>query len=129
VAAPEPRLVSETGELVGALGRTGLRIGGIVVNRSLPRALFEQPADVTPLDGLPPALTVRLRRGYEDMRALAARQEAVLAPLVAKAKAPVVGRVPLMVAGPGSLAELTAIGAHLFPEADEPTVRARGLGQ
>jgi anion-transporting ArsA/GET3 family ATPase len=129
VAAPEPRLVSETGELVEALGRTGLRIGGIVVNRSLPRALFEHPADVTPLPGLPPALTARLRRGYEDMQALAARQEAVLAPLVAKAKAPVVGRVPLMAAGPGSLAELAAIGAHLFPEADEPAVRARGLGQ
>jgi anion-transporting ArsA/GET3 family ATPase len=53
VAAPEPRLVGETGELVEALGRTGLRIGGIVVNRSVPRALFEHPADVSPPDGLP----------------------------------------------------------------------------
>jgi hypothetical protein len=34
-----------------------------------------------------------------------------------------------MAAGPGSLAELAAIGAHLFPESDEPVARARGLGQ
>jgi len=129
VAAPEPRLVGETGVLVEALGRTGLRIGGIVVNRSLPRALFEQPADLSPPENLPSALVGRLRRGHADMRALAARQEAVLAPLVAKARAPVVGRVPLMAAGPGSLAELAAIGAHLFPEADEPVARARGLAQ
>jgi anion-transporting ArsA/GET3 family ATPase len=129
VAAPEPRLVTETGALVEALGRTGLRIGGIVVNRSLPRALFEEPPDAQPPESLPSALVARLRRAHADMQALAARQEAVLAPLVAKAKAPVMGRVPLMAAGPGSLAELAAIGAHLFPEADEPAVRARGLGQ
>ena len=129
VAAPEPRLVSETGELVGALGRTGLRIGGIVVNRSLPRALFEEPLDRQPPESLPSALVARLRRTHADLQALAARQEAVLAPLVAKAGAPVVGRVPLMAAGPGSLAELAAIGAHLFPESDEPVARARGLGQ
>ena len=129
VAAPEPRLVSETGALVEALGRTGLRIGGIVVNRSLPRALFEEPLDIPPPESLPSALVTRLRRTHADMQALAARQEAVLAPLVAKAGAPVVGRVPLMAAGPGSLAELAAIGAHLFPDSDEPVARARGLGQ
>ena len=129
VAAPEPRLVTETGALVEALGRTGLRIGGIVVNRSLPRALFEEPLDRQPPESLPSALVARLRRTHADLQALAARQEAVLAPLVAKAGAPVVGRVPLMAAGPGSLAELAAIGAHLFPESDEPVARARGLGQ
>jgi anion-transporting ArsA/GET3 family ATPase len=129
VAAPEPRLVSETGALVEALGRTGLRIGGIVVNRSLPRALFEEPLDTPPPESLPSALVSRLRRTHADMQALAARQEAVLAPLVAKAGAPVVGRVPLMAAGPGSLVELAAIGAHLFPDSDEPVARARGLGQ
>jgi len=74
VTAPEPRLVSETGELVGALGRTGLRIGGIVVNRSLPRALFEQPADVTPLDGLPPA-GWRLCRGDRTRTGRPARSQ------------------------------------------------------
>jgi anion-transporting ArsA/GET3 family ATPase len=129
VAAPEPRLVGETGALVEALGRTGLRIGGIVVNRSLPRALFEEPLDIQPPESLPSTLVGRLRRTHADLQALAARQEAVLAPLVAKAGAPVVGRVPLMAAGPGSLAELAAIGAHLFPESDEPVARARGLGQ
>ena len=129
VAAPEPRLVGETGALVEALARTRLRIGGIVVNRSLPRVLFEDAArDAAALDALPAALVGRLRRAHDDLHALAARQEAVLAPLVAKAGAPVVGRVPLMAAGPGSLAELAAIGAHLFPE-DEPLAPARGLAQ
>jgi anion-transporting ArsA/GET3 family ATPase len=130
VAAPEPRLVDDTGVLVEALGRTRLRIGGIVVNRSLPRVFFDEaPADAAAVDELPAGLVARLRRAHADLHGLAARQEAVLAPLVAKARAPVVGRVPLMVAGPGSLAELAAIGTHLFPEADEPPARARGLAQ
>jgi anion-transporting ArsA/GET3 family ATPase len=130
VAAPEPRLVGETGALVEALARTRLAIGGIVVNRSLPRALFEaSAADASALDELPGGLAARLRRAHADLQGLAARQEAVLAPLVAKARAPIVGRVPLMAAGPGTLAELAAIGAHLFPEADEPPARARGLAQ
>jgi anion-transporting ArsA/GET3 family ATPase len=129
VAAPEPRLVGETGALVEALARTRLRIGGIIVNRSLPRVLFEDTsADAASLGALPAALVGRLRRAHDDLGALAARQEGVLAPLVAKAGAPVVGRVPLMAAGPGSLAELAAIGAHLFPE-DEPLAPARGLAQ
>ena len=130
VAAPEPRLVGETGALVEALARTRLSIGGIVVNRSLPRALFEESAaDAAVLNGLPAGLVARLRRAHADLQGLAARQEAVLAPLVAKARAPIVGRVPLMAAGPGTLAELATIGAHLFPEADEPPARARGLAQ
>jgi len=129
VAAPEPRLVGETGVLVEALGRTGLRIGGIIVNRSLPRAVFDSSsaAEMPVLPDLPSGMLTRLRRGYEDLQGLAARQEAVLAPLVERARAPVVARVPLMAAGPGSLAELAAIGAHLFPETDEPRVQARGL--
>jgi anion-transporting ArsA/GET3 family ATPase len=130
VAAPEPRLVGETGGLVEALGRTGLRIGGIVVNRSLPRTLFESsPADAPVVADLPSALLTRLRRAHADMERLAAHQESVLAPLVEKARAPIVARVPLLAAGPGSLAELAAIGTHLFPEADEPPARARGLAQ
>ena len=130
VAAPEPRLVDETGALVEALARTRLSIGGIIVNRSLPRALFEaSAADASALDELPASLVARLRRAHADLQGLAARQEAVLAPLVAKARAPIVGRVPLMTAGPGTLAELAAIGAHLFPEAEEPPARARGLAQ
>ena len=40
VAAPEPRLVAETDTLVRALAAIDLRIGGIVVNRALPRVLF-----------------------------------------------------------------------------------------
>jgi anion-transporting ArsA/GET3 family ATPase len=130
VAAPEPRLVGETGALVEALGRTGLGIGGIIVNRSVPRALFDDaPADPAALGALPPGLLRRLRRAHADLHGLAARQEAVLAPLVAKAGAPVVARVPLLTAGPGSLAELAVIGTHLFPERAEPLARARGLAQ
>src|SRR6185503_1345420 len=89
VAAPEPRLVGETGGLVEALGRTGLRIGGIVVNRSLPRTLFESSsADGPAVADLPSALLTRLRRAHADLERLAAHQESVLAPLVEKARAP-----------------------------------------
>lgn len=130
VAAPEPRLVGDTAMLAEALGGTGLRIGGIVVNRSLPRAVAEPAVGEPPgFAALPPALLASLRRAHDDLRGLAARQEAVLAPLVARAGAPVVGRVPLLAAGPGSLADLAAIAAALVPPGDEPPARARGLAR
>jgi len=130
VTAPEPRLVAETDTLVRALGAIDLRISGMVVNRALPRALFGSTTPSTaPPAGLSPKLAARLRRGYQDLRALAAHQEAVLAPLVATAGAPVVAEVPLFPADPGSLADLVKIGSHLFPGGVATGVPARGLGR
>ena len=63
------------------------------------------------------------------MAPLAARQEAALAPLVAHARAPVVGEVPLLPADPGSLADLVEIGRHLFPGRRDAEAPARGLGR
>jgi anion-transporting ArsA/GET3 family ATPase len=130
VTAPEPRLVAETDTLVRALAAIDLRISGMVVNRALPRALFgsSTPSPAPPV-GLPPKLAARLRRGYQDLRALAAHQESVLAPLVATAGAPVVAEVPLFPADPGSLADLVKIGSHLFPGGVASGVPARGLGR
>src|SRR5207249_2243221 len=77
VTAPEPRLVDENARLAHALAGLGLPIGGIIVNRMLPRALFA-PGAPPPPDGLPPALVARLRRAHAELATLAARQEAVL---------------------------------------------------
>jgi len=130
VTAPEPRLVTETDTLVRALAAIDLRISGMVVNRTLPRTLFGSTTPSTaPPVGLSPKLAARLRRGYQDLRALAAHQEAVLAPLVATAGAPVVAEVPLFPADPGSLADLLKIGSHLFPGGAATGVPARGLGR
>jgi len=129
VTAPEPRLVAETAALVRGLAGIGLGIDGIVVNRALPRTLFGGAvADPGVPDGVSPALAARLRRCYTELRTLAARQEATLAPLVASANAPVVAEVPLLAADPGSLADLASLARHLFPEAPARAAPASGLG-
>jgi anion-transporting ArsA/GET3 family ATPase len=127
VTAPEPRLVSEGDALARALAGIGLGIAGVIVNRAMPRALLG-PADAPPPTDVPPRLAARLRRTHADLTALAARQAAVLRPLVARAGAPVVAEVPLLPTDPGSLADLVTIAHHLFPE---PAVvaPARGLGR
>jgi anion-transporting ArsA/GET3 family ATPase len=130
VAAPEPRLVGETETLVTALGAVGLRVGGIIVNRALPRRIFGRAASApAPLDAVPAAFAARLRRGYQDLRTLAAHQEATLAPLVDRAGAAVVGEVPLLAADPGSLADLAAIAGHLFPARAQKAAPATGIGR
>jgi anion-transporting ArsA/GET3 family ATPase len=128
VTAPEPRLVAETEALARALRAIGLGMGGIIVNRALPRALLDG-GDPPPLDDVPAAFARRLRRGYADLRTLAARQEATLAPLIAGAGAPVVAEVPLLAADPGTLADLAIIARHLFPEPARDPMPARGLGR
>jgi len=116
VTAPEPRLVAETEALVRALGAIGLSIQGIVVNRALARATFGRGAPDPGLpDGVPGALAARLAASYRELRALGARQEATLAPLVESARAPVLAEVPLLATDPGSLADLAAIARNLFP--------------
>jgi anion-transporting ArsA/GET3 family ATPase len=129
VTAPEPRLVAETQALVAALGRIDLSIAGIVVNRTLPSALFGTRADDPGApEGASAALAARLERAYAELRQVAARQEAALAPLVASARAPILAEVPLLPADPGSLADLDLITRHLFPEAAYARAPARGLG-
>src|SRR5947209_283154 len=117
VTAPEPRLVAETEALVRALGAIGLSIHGIVVNRALARATFGRGAPDPGLpDGVPGAFASRLAASYADLRALGARQEATLAPLVHSARAPVLAEVPLLATDPGSLADLATIARYLFPD-------------
>jgi anion-transporting ArsA/GET3 family ATPase len=116
VAAPEPRLVSETEELVRALGGVGLRVDGVVLNRVLPRALYGPGAPAPgPPDGVPPGLARRLAEGFAALRALAARQEAALAPLLATAGAAVLAEVPMLATPPVSLADLDAVAGLLLP--------------
>jgi anion-transporting ArsA/GET3 family ATPase len=116
VTAPEPRLTSETAALAEALGRVALRIDGVIVNRALPHAVFgadvAEPPLPVPLDA---AIAHRLRRSFEDLRTLAARQRATLAPLLATAGAPIVAEVPLLATAPASLDELVAFGRLLMP--------------
>jgi len=111
VTAPEPRLVDENARLAHALAGLGLPIGGIIVNRP------------------PPALVARLRRAHAELATLAARQEAVLQPLVDGAGAPVLAEVPLLPGDLGSLADLGVIARHLFPAPAAAPPSAGRLGR
>src|SRR5438552_14498922 len=109
VTAPEPRLVAETEALVRALGAIGLSIHGIVVNRALARATFGRGAPDPGLpDGVSGALAARLAASYGEVRALGARQEATLAPLVDSARRPVLAQAPPPATDPGPPADLAA---------------------
>jgi anion-transporting ArsA/GET3 family ATPase len=130
VTAPEPRLVGETQALVAGLARIDLRIAGIVVNRTLPSTVFGARApDPGPPEAAAPALATRLARIYTEVRQVAARQEAALAPLVASAGAPIVAEVPLLPVDPGSLADLDLVARHLFPDAPAAATAAHGVGR
>jgi len=126
VTAPEPRLASETDALVRALGRAGLAIEGVIVNRALPQSLFGSDAAEPPLPApLGAPLEHRLQRAFEDLQALAERQAATLAPLLATARAPVIAEVPLFPTSPASLEELGELGALLVPAvAPDPALRS-----
>lgn len=129
VTAPEHRLIAETEALVRGLGAVGLGIGGIIVNRSLPRVFRDGASEVGLPDGLSRGFAARLRRSYAELSALAARQEAAVAPLVASAGAPVVAQIPLLAADPGSLADLATIARYLSPGVVPAAVPASGLGR
>ncbi len=129
VTAPEPRLIAETEELARALATVGLRVHGVVVNRVLPRTLYGPEAPIPPpLGGVGGALATRLERGFTDLRTLAARQEATLAPLLGTAGAPLLAEIPLLVTPPGSLADLDTVAAHLAPASSAAPSTAGGLG-
>jgi anion-transporting ArsA/GET3 family ATPase len=130
VSAPEPRLTVETSELATALGKVGLAVHGVVVNRALPRGTFGTGApEPAPIPGLSPALAARLVRSWEDLHVLAARQEMTLAPLLHAANAPQVAEVPLLATPPCSLEELDAIARYLCPADVATTASAQGHGR
>jgi len=120
VTAPEPRLADETQDLAASLARLGLSIDGLIVNRALPRRLFGAVPPVPP-PGLPAGLQRRLLDLHGDLRVVAAREQATLAPIVKRAGAPVLAELPLLGTPPGSLDDLRALARHLF--ADEPAAR------
>jgi anion-transporting ArsA/GET3 family ATPase len=127
VTAPEPRLTGETEDLARALADVQLRVHGVIVNRVLPRAVYDaDPAG--PPAGVTGALAARLARAAADLRTLAARQEATLAPLLETAAAPLLGQVPMLATPPASLAELETVASCLLPEPGTSAVSARGLG-
>jgi anion-transporting ArsA/GET3 family ATPase len=127
VTAPEPRLTGETEELARALADVQLRVHGVIVNRVLPRAVYDaDPA--RPPAGVSGALAARLARAAADLRTLAARQQATLAPLLETAAAPLLGQVPMLATPPASLADLEAVASCLLPEPGTSAVSARGLG-
>jgi len=118
VTAPEPRLADESARLARALAAAGLAIEGVIVNRALPTATFGPAApNPAPMDDVSPRLAARLARSWDELRALAARQAAATAPLVAASGAPVVAEVPLLATDPGALADLLTIAGHLVPAA------------
>jgi anion-transporting ArsA/GET3 family ATPase len=127
VTAPEPRLTTETAELARALARATLRIDGVIVNRALPQATFGAGVVEPPLPlALDAALEHRLRRSFEDLRTLAARQQATLTPLLATARAPIVAEVPLLATAPSSIDDLIELGQHLAPAVDARSTGGHG---
>ncbi len=127
VSAPEPRLTTETSELAAALGKVGLAVHGVIVNRALPRAVFGSDApEPAPIAALSATLAARLERSWEDLHTLARRQEATLAPLLRAANAPQLAEVPLLATPPCSLDDLDVIARHLCPDAIAPTASAQG---
>jgi anion-transporting ArsA/GET3 family ATPase len=115
VTTPEPRLTGDTRELVQGLGARGLRIGGVIVNRALPQALFGANApDPGAPAGIPAALAAKLGHSFADLRREAARQQATLAPLLGAAGAPQLVQVPPLATPPVTVAGLEVLAAHLF---------------
>jgi hypothetical protein len=107
-----------------------LRVHGVVVNRVLPRAVYGADAAApAPLGAAAGPLAARLARAFANLRTLAARQEATLAPLLRTAGAPLLAEVPLLPTAPGSLADLDVVAAHLLPETGITPSTARGVGQ
>jgi anion-transporting ArsA/GET3 family ATPase len=124
VTTPDPRLVRDTRDLAATLGARGLRIGGVIVNRALPTALFGAAAsDPGPPPNLPPALQTRLAECFAELRREARQQEATLAPLLATAGAPLLASVPPLASTPVTLAGLRELAGHLFPP--ETAARSR----
>jgi anion-transporting ArsA/GET3 family ATPase len=127
VTAPEPRLTTETAALAAALAKAQLRIDGVVVNRALPQATYGPAVAEPPLPvALGPQLERRMRRAFGDLRTLAARQQATLAPLLATARAPIVAEVPLLATAPSSLDDLVDLGHHLAPTAAPRSTSGHG---
>jgi anion-transporting ArsA/GET3 family ATPase len=118
VTAPEPRLVTETRALVDALRPVGLRIDGVIVNRALPQGTYGPAVEPGPLPAsVARALAERLRRSFEDLQEIAARQAATLVPVLDVARAPIVAEVPLFAGAPATLDDLLRLGRHLVPSA------------
>jgi anion-transporting ArsA/GET3 family ATPase len=117
VSTPDPRLTADTRDLVESLGARGLRIGGVIVNRALPQALFGPGApDPGPPPGMPAALQAKLRHAFADVRACAAHQQATLAPMLQAAGAARLAQVPPLAATPVTVSGLEELAAHLFTE-------------
>jgi anion-transporting ArsA/GET3 family ATPase len=121
VSAPEPRLAAETRDLAESLARLGLTIDGVIVNRALPGRFFSVTSPPPP-PTLPLDLQRRLQDVHRDLSRLAARERATLAPILTRAKAPLLAEVPLLGTPPASLDDLQALAGHLF--ADDPRTPA-----
>jgi hypothetical protein len=101
----------------------------VIVNRALPQATYGADVVVPPVPVvLPRALQQRLRHAFEDLQDVAARQAATLRPLLAIVRAPILAEVPLLSIAPASLAELAALGRHLFSDPGDGLEAARGHG-
>jgi anion-transporting ArsA/GET3 family ATPase len=111
VTSPEPRLLAETASLASRLAERQLALAGVIVNRALPR-IPDVPCSAPAT--LAPDLRRRLEASWGDLRAAAARQAAILAPLVAQAGAPLLAEVPQLDVAPATLDDLVALAERLF---------------
>jgi anion-transporting ArsA/GET3 family ATPase len=74
VTSPDTRAIGETEAFYRALEATAVPCAGVIVNRVLPRELFEATAVPPPAGALPAALHAKLVDSHADLRALAAHE-------------------------------------------------------
>jgi anion-transporting ArsA/GET3 family ATPase len=87
VTAPNTLALGRTEAFYRTLARTGVPCAGLIVNRILPRALFDRtPPRPHPVGspGLSPLLADKLARTFEDLQALAAAEYQVVERLRAR---------------------------------------------
>jgi len=113
VTSGRPDAVAEAGYFAEKLTERAVTVSALVINRIAPS--FGDGADVTPAAGLE-----LLEANLAELNALAAREEAAIAGLVARVAPAPVGRIPLFAEDVHELDGLRRAADHLFPPASDP---------
>ncbi len=127
VTAPNSLAVSRTEEFFHTLAAAGIPCAGLIVNRVLPRALFDReppPLTAAAHTDVPPVLADKLARTFADLHALAAAEYQSIERLRARLRLGTgLAEVP---AFPGDLASLDAVeqfARHLVADGRGPMPR------
>jgi anion-transporting ArsA/GET3 family ATPase len=123
VVAPRQDVIDEGRSFAQTLGGSGIPVQALIVNRLLPH-FDADPAEAPPVashgkcdlarrDGSAQALAV-LESNWEELRAVAEREETRVAALVAQVAPAPVARVPLLEGDVHDLDGVQSVADHLF---------------